>query len=334
MIRIKTNGKTRGNNTPSKSDFTPTGRSRTAARRAGRLLLQRARAIVALLVVALLGWGMQGAWRHYAPQISQRGNYLLTEEQITITPQPEWISSNVCKEAVRNAALAGRLSVLNDAFAQVVEDAFVLHPWIKSVDKITKRYPAGVHVELTYRRPVAVIELVSQKVVQLVPVDRSGIHLPLDDVPKIRRRYLPRIVGIIERPPVGQPWSDQRVLGATEIVAKLAREWDTLRLKEILPLARPEVRGQLRYFVYDLITLGGTRIIWGAAPGTAPPGEEKFAAKLDRLRSCVATYGPQGWLRGPAVVDVRHSKLDITPRTAKNEKAVVKQAAKRKKLAK
>ncbi len=305
-MRIKTSQNPKRKNTPEASRLG----------RAGRLIMQRARAIVALAVVALLGWGMQGVWRHYAPQISQQKNYLLTEQRITISPLPEWITGDVRGEAIRNAGLAGRLSVLDSAFAQVVEDAFVLHPWVESVNRITKSYPAGVHVELTYRRPVAVVELVNQNVVQLIPIDRHGVHLPALEVPNIRKRYLPRIGNIVERPLPGQPWADPRVLGAADLAVQLEPVWKSLHLVDILPLSRPEIRNQQQYFLFDLITRAGTRIVWGAAPGASPPGEDKFAAKLDRLRQCDQRYGPLDSIHGPAVVDVR-TELAITPRTAK-----------------
>lgn len=288
----------------------------TRVGRMKRLVLQRARVLIALLVVVLLGWAMQSLWQHVSPQISQRENYLLTERRVTITPPPEWITADVRAEVLRQSGLAGRLSVLDDSFAQIIEDAFALHPWVESVVRITKQYPAGVHVELTYRRPVAVVELVSQNVVQLVPIDRHGVHLPATDVPSIRKRYLPRIGGIVERPPVGQPWTDVRVLGAAEIAVELAEEWDALHLVDILPSARPEVRGEYRYFVYNLITRGGTKIVWGAAPGAAPPTEHSFQEKLQRLKQCTQTYGPLDSVRSPAVVNVR-SELAITPRTVK-----------------
>ena len=309
MVRIKTNQKkARGNSKPAAEA--------TRLRRAARLLKQRARVIVALTVVALLGWGMHTVWQHFSPQISQRENYLLSDQRITITPLPKWITSDVRSEAVRNAALDGRLSVLDDAFAQVVEDAFALHPWVESVDRITKSYPAGAHVDLTYRRPVAVVELVSQNVVQLVPIDRHGVHLPEADVPNIHKRYLPRIGGIVERPPVGQPWADERVLGAAELAEQLAPLWESLHLVDILPSARPEIRDDHRYFVFDLITKGGTRIVWGAAPGMAPPNEDEFSAKLDRLQSFAQKNGQLESTLGPKIVDVRKG-LDIKPRSAK-----------------
>lgn len=285
-----------------------------------RLLLPRARVLVALIVIGLLGWGMNSLWQQVSPSVIHRDEHLLQAERVTITPLPEWIAADVCAEVVRNAGLDNRLSLLEDSFAQVIEDAFVLHPWVESVERITKNYPQGVHVELTYRRPVAVVEMSGPEGVLYVPIDKQGVHLPPNDVPDLRKRYLPRIGGIVGRPPVGQEWPDPRVLGAAELAGQLADVWEPLCLVDILPSARPEIREGARFFVYDLITRGGTRIVWGAASSTAPPTEDTFEAKLARLQRCIQEHGPLDTVRGPAIVDVRHA-LAITPRTVKKPPA-------------
>ena len=88
-----------------------------------------------------------------------------------------------------------------------------------------------------------------------------------------------------------------------------------MHLVEILPSARPEILGPRRYFVYDLVTRGGTRVIWGAAPLDSPPGEADFQEKLERLTRCVRELGPLDSVRSPAIVNVRRG-LAVTPRTA------------------
>ena len=91
---------------------------------------------------------------------------------------------------------------------------------------------------------------------------------------------MPRITGIVGQPPAGQRWDDPRVAGAVELAVRLADVWEALHLQEIVPSARPEVQGDRQYFVYDLVTRGGTRIVWGAAPQASVPGEDDFAVKL------------------------------------------------------
>ncbi len=279
-------------------------------------LRPRIRVLVTLAVVVFLGWGLQVAWQQVAPSVIHRDRYLLTADHITTTALPEWITADVRTEVVRNSALDRRLSVLDDAFVSVVRDAFVLHPWVESVDQITKSYPPQVHVDLTFRRPAAVVELGGPQGVELIPVDRLGVQLPAADVPEIRKRYLPRIGGIIGRPPVGQPWTDPRVAGAADLAAELSDVWESLHLVDILPSARSEIQDEHRYFVFDLITSGGTRIVWGAAPNAGLPSEDSFEDKLKRLQKYIKEHGALDSVHGPAVVDVR-KELAITPRTVK-----------------
>ncbi|MDZ4656717.1 MAG: hypothetical protein SH868_03965 [Bythopirellula sp.] len=278
--------------------------------------LPRMRVVLCLVVVALFGWAMQVVWQRVAPAVIHREPYLLSAERITMTPQPEWITTDIRGEVIRNAGLDQRLSILDDGFMGVVQDGFVLHPWINSVEKITKQFPAGVHVEVTFRKPVAVVEMASEAGMLLVPLDERGIVLPLDDVPEIRKRYMPRIQNIVDRPPVGQKWENERVQGAVDLAVRLADVWESLHLVDILPSTRPEILDEHRFYVYDLMTRGGTRVVWGAAPGIAPPGEADFAAKLDRLRNCVTQHGPLDTVQSPAIVDVRN-QLMVTPRTVK-----------------
>lgn len=292
------------------------------------LLVPRLRVVTALAVVVLLGWGMQMVWRAVAPSILHRDPYLLTAERITITPQPEWITADVRAEVIRNAGLDGRLSILDNGFMTVVEDAFVLHPWVEAVQKITKTYPAGVQVELAYRKPVAVVEMSGPDGMLLIPIDGRAVHLPQDDVPDVFKHYLPRIQNVVNRPPVGQPWDDPRVVGAADLAQRLSADWDALLLVDILPSSRPEIFDEQRYFVYDLMTKGGTRVVWGAAPLAAPPGEADFAAKLERLRKCITEYGPLDTVLSPAVVDVRNG-LTITPRTVKKPEVEERTASKK-----
>lgn len=282
---------------------------------------RRAMAAGLLGVIALLAWGGREAWRQAAPIVAQRPRYLVRADAITINEPPEWIAADIRGEVVHNSGLDGRLSILDPDLPAAVQNAFTLHPWVESVNRVEKRTPAGLHVDLTFRRPVAAIEAPGPDgVSQLLPVDGQGIHLPAEDVPEIRLRYLPRLTNVVGKPPAGQRWDDPRVAGGVEIAARLAPEWESLHLHEIAPSARAEIQGDHRYFVYDLVTRGGTRIVWGAAPQDHVPGEAEFGVKLDRLKQCVAQYATLDWVDWPAVVDVRRG-IAITPRTVEKPDA-------------
>lgn len=277
---------------------------------------RRVLAIVALGVVGMLAFGGQAAWKLAAPLIVNRERYLLRAEAITITPPPEWISADVRGQVIHNAGLDGRLSVLDPGFFQAVSNAFALHPWVKSVDKIEKSQGPAVEVTLTYRKPVAVIDAPNGNGGQLLPVDERAVHLPAGDVPLIRRERLPRLTNIVGLPPEGQAWDDGRVPGGVQIAMGLADVWEAWHLQEIAPSARLEVRGDRQYFVYTIVTRGRTQINWGAAPLAGAPGEHEFAVKLARLKQCVEEHGPLNTPEAPGTVNVRDA-LDVSQRMVK-----------------
>jgi hypothetical protein len=278
---------------------------------------RRGKALAALGVVGLLAWGARTIWQSAAPVVAARERYLVPADRITLTAPPAWIAADVRGQVVHAAGLDRRLSILDPAFPETVKNAFALHPWIASVDRIEKRVPAGVQIDVSYRKPVAVIETPSGETLLLLPVDDRGVHLPADDVPLIRRQYLPRITGIVGQPPVGQRWEDGRVAGAVEIAALLGDVWEALHLQEITPSTRPEVKvvgtEEVQYFVYELVARGGTRILWGPAPRARAPGDEAFAVKLQRLNECVKQYGPLDSIDSPGTINVRGG-LQVGPR--------------------
>jgi hypothetical protein len=284
------------------------------------LAQRRFRALIVLIVVALLAGVAREAWRRTAPIVARRDRYLLPAESITVTSAPEWIVADVRQQVIHAAALDRRLSILDSAFVDEIKHAFTLHPWVQSVDRIEKKFPPAVHVDLTYRRPVAVVEIPSGDSRILLPVDAACIHLPAEDVPLIRRQYLPRITGIAGQPPAGQRWEDPRVTGAVELAVGLSDLWEPLHLMEICPSARTVTHGDRQMFVYDIVTRGGTKIIWGASPHSLAPGEARFAIKVERLKKCIEQYGPLDSVKAPGTVDVR-GELRVEPRIVKKEDA-------------
>jgi hypothetical protein len=267
-----------------------------------------------LLAVAAAGGALvKSAWRAAAPALARNERFLVAADDFTVNPPPEWCQADVARQVLGASGLAGRLSLLDPSFATAVHDAFALHPWVERVEGIRKAFPPAVHVQLVYRQPVAAIESPGGGGIQLLPVDRYGIHLPARDIPEIRLRYLPRIGNVVGQPVAGQRWDDPRVAGAVELAVGLADVWDALHLMEIIPSALPEIRGNHRFYTYDLASRGGTRIVWGAAPGVQAPDESPLAEKLARLQKCVAQVGPLDTVRSPGSIDVRR-ELAIQPR--------------------
>jgi hypothetical protein len=219
----------------------------------------------------------------------------------------------------------GTQSVLDDweVLTRRTRDAFEFHPWVASVERITRRLPSSMEIELVYRNPIAAVESSDPSGVMFLPIDEHGIRLPEGDLSEAERRYLPRISGITGRPLVGDRWDDARVAGGAKLAARLADVWQQLRLVEILATLQSS-REEKPVYRFDIVTTGGTRIVWGMTPGDEPTtGEAPFGKKRERLLDYAAQHGNLETIDGPAVLDVRN-ELIVTPRTARQKSEVPK----------
>jgi hypothetical protein len=300
------------------------GSSRNAAKSAPPTapvsrILWRPKVWGGLAIVLAVGYGGHLAWKQFLPTVARHPQFQITAENIHITPPPQWIRSDVKAEVLRDAGLVGTLSVIDDhpRLQQRVRDAFAFHPWVAAVGEIKIGLPASLDVELQYRQPIAAVESVDGQSVSYLPIDAAGVRLPDADFSDFERRSLPRISGVAGRPSIGERWADERVTSAAMLAAKLADIWSQLRLVEIVPSMHAQVRGEESYFAFEIVTSGGTRIVWGAAPGREQDAaESSFDAKRKRLLDYAAGPGQLDSIDGPAAVDVR-SELIVMQRTAR-----------------
>jgi hypothetical protein len=244
--------------------------------------------LIALTAAVLLGLAL---WPKLRPYIQEQPEYLVSAEAIEITPLPAWVHTDIVSEAIRDAGLPPQLSILDKKLADQLKGAFALHPWIAKVGSVRTSYPASIHVELTYRQPVALVEVDDG----LLPIDAEGIVLPTADFSPGDTNNYPRIVGITSRPlkPVGTSWGDPAITAAALLAASLES------LADILP--RPTIRladaslkaqsGLDMQPIFLLATASGTSFVWGAAPGHEPPGEASALDKLSMLRQLAAAHG-------------------------------------------
>ncbi len=274
----------------------------------GVWLLGHGRPLLVLLVLAaILAGGAIEGWRWLGPRILASPEYRVTPERVEITPPPEWIHSDIRAEVFRDPTLDGPLRITDDDLAERLYRAFARHPWVAKVMPVNKQ---KLKVELVYRRPVCMVEVLGG----LLPVDAEGVLLPPGDFSPTEALGYPRLTGVERGPivPPGSRWADAKVAGGAEVAAVLCPAWQALRLQRIVPLpADPAVatsggiagrRSGEPFFA--LVTRGGTRILWGYAPGANAIGELPAAEKLARLqratwptttRSKAATAGRKNW---------------------------------------
>jgi hypothetical protein len=292
-------------------------------RRFIRLRLRVWGCLAALAVCGVVG---HFVWRHYAPVVARHPQYQLTADNVQISRPPAWIRCDVKAEILRDAGVTGTFSLLEDwdALCRRLTDASRFHPWVASVGPIHRRLPSTLEIELEYRQPVAAVESTDSSGVAFLPIDIQAVRLPEADIGEIDLRYLPRITGIAGRPLLGDTWRDERVTGGAKLAAALTDVWQQLRLVGIVPSSGLESHGGEKFYTFEIITSGGTRIVWGAAPGQeALAGESTGDVKRQRLLDFAAQNGRLDSIDGPALVDVR-SELIVTPRTArrKSEKSL------------
>jgi hypothetical protein len=270
--------------------------------------------VLATVAAAALGAAGYAIWNVVREHVYRAPQYELTLDDIIVTPPPDWIRTNVKAEVVRDASVDGPLSILDPRLLGRLREAFALHPWVAKVERISKRSPPRVEVDLVYRRPVCMVQVPGG----LYPVDAEGVLLLTADFsPQEAGRY-PRLSGVppTTAPPPGVRWPDERIVGGAEIAAALGDVWIEMDLHHIQPCAASYDGGN-EGPQYEILTRHGTRILWGTAPSADAAGRAAAAEKVGRLRHYFAERGTLEGTRGSQDLDVRRAAdLNVTPHTA------------------
>ncbi len=293
--------------------------------------------IISLGMLITAGFLAYFAWQASSSSVSHSARYQITTSSISLNQQPEWLRADVKLEALSRSGLLtnptnGSLGVsILDPVNQLedrVVTAFEFHPWVLKVTSVVKSPPNQLNVEVEYRKPLGVLATTSNQVDQIpyFPISEDGVLLPQNDLSPKDLGLLPRIdirqfqqAASSSPPQVGQRWTEPRVAGAIDIISHLGSRWQSFALLDIRPSVVPEIRGNQRYYVYEIRSNSGTRIVWGAAPGNAPTDEHSFETKLDRLENYIAQSGKLDSIESsPALIDVRR-ELRTQPRLVKKE---------------
>ena len=272
------------------------------------------RIIAALLVLCAAASGGYAVWQAVRKQVLASPRYVVVAESVSVTPPPKWIRSDIKDEVVREINLAGPVSILDEDLGERFYEAFAAHPWVAKVERVLKRPPAGVDVEVVYRRPVLMVHVAGG----LLPVDAEGVQLLTADFSPLEAARYPRLVDIgpSTPPPAGTRWTDLRVVAAAALAAGLIDAWEELGLHRIALSADPAT-STVGQFEFDIFTKGGTRVAWGAAPGSKPEDRATVADKLARLRHYHAEHNTLEGSRGPQNLDLRTPHgVQVSPRTA------------------
>ena len=105
---------------------------------------------------------------------------------------------------------------------------------------------------------------------------------------------------------IGSPWGDERVTAAARLAVVLFPYWSEWKLKsvEVPPRATAEVVYEELRFVVN--TDGGSKIIWGRAPGNDHPLEVTDEQKIGRLKSFLSKAKS---FDGPWEININHLRV-------------------------
>jgi hypothetical protein len=267
------------------------------------------RVVLSLAFVGAMLGAVGYAWHRWGREITSGPQFQLTADKIDVTPPPAWVRSDVKAEVVQDGSLEG-MSLLDHQLTVKVAQAFSMHSWVENVSRVSKigqRHPARVQVELTYRKPVAMVEVTMNGQPGLLPVDVEGVLLPPQDFSADQVRLYPRISVENTSPtgPVGTPWGDGRIQDAAALATLVQESWKAIGLFRIQISAteKPDVPGE---YVFELQARQGARVIWGHAPRLRDPADKRLAAaKLEKLQGLIQKQGTLEDQPSSTVVDLR-----------------------------
>lgn len=262
-----------------------------------------------IAILALLSYAFQ---KYTVPQITLWPEYELTADRWEVSQKPTWIRRDVMREAIENGDLT-HVSLLDPQLTEKASRAFVLCSWVKEVNRVEKRYPAKVRVDVTYRKPVAVVEVIDEATekegLACYFIDDASVLLPRSDFSEVDLAHYPRIriPGASRQGPPGAPWGDPRVEQAALIAGSIANhfvDWG-IEAIELVPASESDFRSK-GPFLYRLVTRRGLKVDFGRAPGFEDSAEPTVGEKIRRLSDYKQKNGRLSELDAGLLIDLRH----------------------------
>ena len=231
----------------------------------------------AAVIVAAAVVGGRLIWEQQGKQVSRDADSLLTAEGITVDGIPDWVTTDLKWQALRNASLDMPLPLDAPDLERRLARAFDMHPWVKHVIRVETSHPAAAVVTLACREPIAMVRVQGG----LLPVDRDAILLPSDDFTPNSALQYTVIDGVLTSPrgPVGSPWGDVAVKEAVSLIETLSPEAAKFGLVECRRVPRESEEGNW----WELVGNDKFSVLFGSAPGKAVSGEPLAAEKIIRL---------------------------------------------------
>lgn len=251
------------------------------------------------------------------PDLNSRAEYRLAFQEIQLASPPHAaVPADLLRQVQRRGDFPDEVSILDRTLAQRLAEAFRQHPWVESVREVRLTFPPRILADVQFRRPVALVSTKSG----FYPIDAESVLLPPNDFsPPAAERY-PVVKNIRSVPagPAGVRWGDPVVLAAARLADTLSLDWTDLQLTAIIAPKPAKADVDPGELLFELSTKGGSKILWGRAPGSGHPGELTAVQKIGRLHKYLKEFGGFDQPRGPYEIDIRHwqeiSRRPLDPR--------------------
>ncbi len=285
-----------------------------AARRLAlpRLLLA---GVLLLLAVALGVIGIAKLAEQVAGWVAARPEHQIRFEAIELVPEPDPCvlggRSKILEEVRAGTTFGDTIPLLDLDLAKLEQD-FRLYAWVKDVVRVDRSHFGRLIVELTYRKPVAVVPFESVAPGAFV-LDEEAVVLPDRDIDWTSTRSPFRVRGVaaplieIRRlpdstptPKVGLPWKGKAEEGSTGEPDPLV-----LRACRLARFLQTKQAGPDRTLAFSEIYLPDTPdgsfflldpeknwVCWGKAPGDERAGEPSSEARWAMLGEWIKAHGP------------------------------------------
>ncbi len=248
------------------------------------LLINPVTLMICVCVIAI------ALWNRYHARLDLPVNQPINQLVLHLNTPPEWIKTDIRNVAIQESQL-DEIQLGEPRAVEMVAASFAVQPWVKSVRQIRKT-PTGIHVDLMYRSPVALVEIGNDA---LFPVDDEGVVLDSrdfvlpDSIRDYWRIWVPRPMtnGLM----AGRRWDDMRITDSINIANAWQGQHRNAGLIHIVNRSEP-TRDRMRLTFYELWTPKGTKIIWGNPPGYEVAGEASAAEKIQAIHSFIECEGP------------------------------------------
>jgi cell division septal protein FtsQ len=288
-----------------------TGKNRDSSRRRAALRIFLWLAVAA--AVAGAGWvAAVTVW----DVASQRQEFRLDLQQLTLKGCPEWVNSSGMTRQLRDALapLPENASLFRKDIAHAVQHELRSSPWLLDVREVRRILPNQLQIRAVFRRPAGIARWDGRSYL----VDQEGHWLPDELFSPPAGWAVARTPAVVdhllrEPPPIGWPWDGARMAVGARLTDFLRRR----RALDRLDIRTIDVTGVGRHTTAPeivLTTAQGVAVKWGKSSvfagveGLTPPASGP--SDVEKLQMLLSKLAERPRLQGIQYLDLRfHGKI-------------------------